>query len=283
MPKKTDTNDITTENIFDEFVESQDTLKEIQHGKEKKQIYDYLKTWNVIFMFLNITLFFVVIAFYFYGYFQEKTEKTEVIFFKPICSFILGSAYTSWDPCYSVTSVLNEYKWKLATSEEAITKEMVWIMSELYGINNFNYSNKVIFLLEKTNSRLKPLTILQDFDEIKKEFTSSFERSNVSCQNIIINEDNRMSLNCDIFSSDWDTSIIDVKNGVRSILPGWGTSISRASSFINFIENHNSKRFSVLEKPMQLSSSPTIEEWPYTQVTTINLELQYINPEYLSF
>lgn len=283
MPKQTDTNDITTENIFDEFVESQDTLKEVQHGKEKKHIYDYIKAGNYIFMSLNIILFFIIIVLYFYSYSQEKTDKTEIGFLKPVCSFMLGNVYKSGDPCYSVTSVLNEYTSKLSASEEKIAKKMISIMSELYGIINFNYSNKVIFLVDKSNSRLKPLTILQDFDKIKKEFTSSFERSNVDCSNIIISEDNIMSLDCDIFSSDWDTSIIDINDGVRSILPGWGTSISRASSFINFIENHNTKRFSVIVKPEQLVSTATLDEGPYTQVTSISLELQYINPEYLSF
>jgi len=276
--------DINTENIFDEFVESQDTAASLENEeKEKKQLYDYLKIGNYICMSLNILLFFAISIFAFYNFYQAKEEKENISVLQPVCKFLLWSTYNTWNECYSVTSMLQDYNDRISSLEEKTGDIMLNLMTEMYAINNFNYSKKITFLLDKTSSRLRPLNILNDFDTIKKEFTSSFERSNVTCSNINITDSQEMTITCEVFSSDWDTSIIDLKDGVRSLLPWGWTSISRASSFINFIDNHSSWLFSVIEKPEEFSSSTTLNEGPYTKVTVINLRLQYINPQYLSF
>lgn len=287
MPKevqKQGESSINTENIFDEFVESRENIKDIQSAdKWRKDLYDYIKTGNYVFMMMNIFLFFLIIIFSFYNYFQAKDDNSSISFLQPVCSFFLWEVNSSVSECQSVTSVLAQYNEKKSNLEEKTWNVLVGLMSEVYGLNNFNYSKKVTFLLDQTNSRLKPLRIISDFDEIKKEFTSSFERSNVTCADIQILNNSDLRVNCSVFSSDWDTSIIDLRDGVRSILSGGGTSISRASSFVNFIENHSSWLFTVVENPSVLISSPTIEEGPYTQMTTVDLVLRYTNPEYLSF
>lgn len=275
--------EINSENIFDEFIDSQDSVNNSDITKNKRWVYDYLKTLNFVFIFVNLLLFLFIITLLMYNHFQSKEEKDNIAFLQPICNFLLGEVYTSWSDCYSVTSYLSEYQSKYQNLEKDTWASTVKLMSELYAINNFNYSKKVSFLLDKTNSRLKPLDILQSFDSIKREFTSSFERSNVSCSNIDISYLNEVSMSCDVFSSDWDTSIIDLNSWVRSVLPWGGTSISRANSFINFIENHGSGLFVIKDKPDSFTSSPTSDQWPYTRVTTIDMTLQYINPEYLSF
>jgi len=285
MPKETEKqNTINTENIFDEFVESQENSWEIDASiKNTRGIYDYLQGVNYVLMFLNICLFFIIVIFSFYNYFQAKEEKTNIAFLKPVCWFLLGDVYSSGQDCNSVSSVLPEYQEQIRELQDDIGGSLTDLMVDIYSMNNFSYSKKVSFLLDATHGRMKPLTILKDFDTIKTEFTSSFERSNVSCKNLTISEWNILSISCDVFSSDWDTSIIDIRNGVRSTLPGWWTSISRASSFINFIENHDSKSFSIVEKPWELNSSQTSDGWPYTQVTSIDLILEYNNTEYLPF
>lgn len=286
MPKEVtpqEENNLNTGNIFDEFVQSHDEVKQIDEKNDsKKGLYDYIKIWNMCFMFLNTILFIALVFLTVYNHFQKKEEREDISFLKPVCSFIAGNTYTSGQECYSVTSNLKHYQGLVSDLESKIGERLVYLMWEVYALNNFTYSRKVNFILNTSQSRLRPLNILKDFDNIKKEFTSSFERSNVTCDNVTIQE-NTMSMSCDVYSSDWDTSIINMKEGVRSILPGWGTSISRAGSFINFIENHNSGLFLVTDKPNTFTSTKTVEDWPYTQVTKINLSLQYVNPEYLSF
>ena len=92
-----------------------------------------------------------------------------------------------------------------------------------------------------------------------------------------------MEVTCDAFSSHWDSKIVNLDNGNIGFVDGGGTSISRASSFIYFLDNYGDSPFKVIEKPEKLSSK-AVQGWgPYTQVTTFQLQLQYTKTEDLSF
>ena len=97
--------------------------------------------------------------------------------------------------------------------------------------NNFTNSKPVTFLLNKTDSRLKPLDILSDFDAIKNKF-EPIDKSKIQCFDMVIKDDMTLSARCEAYSSDWDSDISTVNNQKNS-----GTSISVASSFIDFMEN----------------------------------------------
>lgn len=272
-----------TENIFDEFVDSQKVSNEEILSPRDKNLYDYMRIGNMGLTVINVILFLVLIGGVFYNYFQSKEEKIDIWFLRPVCWFMLWSVYNTWQECYSISSFLPDFQWIYDVTEQETSEKLISLMWEVYDIDNFYFSKKVNFLLETTRSQLRPLVILSDFDTIKREFTSSFERSNVICSNIEISQQNTVSMNCDVFSSDWDTAIIDVKNWVRWTLPWWGTSISRASSFLNYIDQHSSGLFRVKQEPSTFSSTFTNEDWPYTQKTSISFTLEYISPQYLSF
>jgi len=283
MWKEADTKNAPTnswKNIFDEFIQDKSESTSEKSEKKSYHIYDYLRLLSKGLVFINIILFILIVFGLYYNMTQNNSERKEFTFLEPICSVLLWDIYKPWDPCYSVSSTLDDYESKFNTLEKNTIERIFPLLSNVYSISNFNFSDKVVFLNRHAKERLKPLVILQDFDAIKTDFTS--ERSNIECKNITISE-NIMSLSCDVYSSDWDTSIINLQWGVRSVLDWWGTSISRASSFINFLENHDSSRFRIIEKPQVFSSSEFSDDGPYTQFTTIDLTLQYVNPEFLSF
>jgi len=277
--KKNINNDVW-KNIFDEFIQDKTQDSSEKNKKKSYQVYDYLRVVSKILVFINVFLFITIVLWLYYNSTQANEERKELAFLEPICNVLVWDVYSSWNPCYSVSYLLSDYQKKFNTLEESTIKRIFPLISDIYSITNFNFSDKVVFLNKNSNDRLKPLIILEDFDSIKREFTS--ERSNVSCQNISLSE-NIMSLSCDIYSSDWDTNIIDLQGGIRSTLEWWWTSISRASSFINFIESHNSARFRIIQKPQVFSSNDFTDDGPYTQFTTVDLTLQYVNPDFLSF
>jgi hypothetical protein len=42
----------------------------------------------------------------------------------------------------------------------------------LYSVENFSLSKDVKFLVEKTDTKLKPLEIMSDFDQLKNSFVA---------------------------------------------------------------------------------------------------------------
>ena len=92
MPKKIipqEKNNLNTENIFDEFVQSHDDVKKIDETKKsKKNLYDYLKIGNICFTFVNVVLFIAVSFFTLYNHFQKNEERSDISFLRPVCSFI---------------------------------------------------------------------------------------------------------------------------------------------------------------------------------------------------
>ena len=276
--------DFDSQNIFDEFSESQEIWDEIQRidKQQEKDVFFYLKKSNSFIFFLNVMLFLGICVFIAYSYVQTQEKKTEYSFLSPICSLFLGNIDIEGNTCYGVNPILIEYGEKLENLKKQQAEMTVPILWEIYSIENFNLSKKVSFLLEKTNTRLRPLEILTAFDSLKSRF-ASIDKKELRCYDISIESWNIMNVTCDAFSPDWDTSIVDLRGGdtIESVA-GWGTSISRASSFIYFLENHSDSNFQILEKPNSLSKQE-IQELPYTQKTTIQLKLRYSDSSILSF
>jgi len=267
-------NDINSENIFDEFTGSQDIQEELDKNDKKweKDIYYYLGKFSGFLLTANILLFLTIIAWFWYVYVQSNDSKTEYSFLAPVCNLFLWSTEIYPSTCYGVTSALNEYNTLLDTLSEQQSKRILPLLWDTYSLENFNLSKKVAFLLEKSNDRLRPLEILGEFDTMKNIFSPT-DKSEISCYDISIAEDS-ISMTCDSFSSDWNTDIVSVENTTLKTLEWWGTSISKASSFIDFFERYPNSPFEVTKKPEKYGSE-SFQSWPYTQKTTFRFELLY--------
>ena len=275
--------EFSTQNIFDELSESKAIGEEVRELEEqqKKDIYFYLKKGNHALFSLNILIFLWLLISAAYIFIQSNTAKKEYSILEPICTFILGSNdITPWT-CYPVAPILAEYKEKQQQEVQKQSERILLLLWDIYSIQNFNFSRRATFLLEKTESRLRPTSILWEFDELKSKFAPN-DKSEVSCYNIIIENSSTMKLSCDIFSSDWDTEIVSLEEDSIFSTDRSGTSISRASSFIDFIESYPNSSFQVINKPSVLTSVG-VQNWPYTQRTTIELELGYSSVVDLSF
>jgi hypothetical protein len=279
---KPESTSIDSENIFDEFTNSEDIRNDIAKVEERtrKDMYYYMKKIVGFFYTINVIIFMILIFGSLYIFIQEKETKTEYKFLSSICNIFLGTNELTSGTCYWVTPILREYKWLLSKKIVNQSNELFPILGDIYSIENFNLSKKVSFLLEKEASRLKPLEILVAFDELKNTFSPT-DKEEISCYNLYVT-DNMLNMTCDAFSSDWNTDIVTLNKGNIEILPWWGTSISRASSFIYFIENYRESVFTIILKPESLTST-TIQSGPYTQKTTFNLEMRYALEENLPF
>lgn len=282
--KNTEENNISTDsdNIFDEFTNSDDIKEEISKKEKQQQrdMYYYIKKSGSFFFTINIILFIVLIVGAFYIYIQEGEWKKEYRFLSSVCNIFLWSTNITPGTCYGVSPILWEYENLLSNNIDSQARKIFPILWDIYSIENFNLSRKVSFLLEKSDTRLKPLEILVAFDNIKNIFSPT-DKEEISCYDMFIS-DNMLNITCDAYSSDWNTDIVTLNQGAIETLPWGGTSISRASSFIYFIENYHNSSFVILEKPQTLSYLP-IQLWPYTQKTTFTLKMEYTSKKDLIF
>lgn len=265
---------INSENIFDEFTDSKEIKEELEKTdkENEKDIYYYLKKLSWVFLILNIIFFLIIIACFGYIYIQNKEQKTEYNFLSPVCQLFLGSKSIYPSTCYWVTPTLAEFTSKLDELSKNQSQAILPLLWDTYALENFNVSKKVGFILEKWESRLRPLEILSEFDAMKDLFSST-DKSEITCYDIELAND-ILSMTCDSYSSDWNTDILSVENTALRTLNGWGTSISKASSFINFYEQYSESPFTVVEKP-DFYTSESFQSWPYTRRTTFQFSLRY--------
>jgi len=83
-----------------------------------------------------------------------------------------------------------------------------------------------------------------------------------------------LSARCEAYSSDWDSDITGVDNSKFS-----GTSISVASSFIDFLEN---SEFTVVSKQKIFDFETVSGNGIYTKKTSFDLELRYTDTNNLA-
>ncbi len=268
-------NDIHAENIFDDFQQDQ-WEEDIQNPSKEEKLYDYLSYSSRFFTSLNIILLLTLLFAYTYIFIQTQEEKKTYNFLSPFCQVFLWDVYekyAGWS-CHNLygsrQEVLNNIEIQKNTQGSNITP----ILSELYGLENFHSSKKVLFLLERSAERMRPLTILQEFDTLKNTY-SPVDKSELQCYDIEFFDSTKMRISCDAYSSDWDTAIAGLKNGVL-LYNFEGSSITRASAFMDYIENADDSPFILLSKTENLSYSQS-QKSPYTQKTSFQLELEYIS------
>lgn len=278
MPWDTSQNqntDINSENIFDEFTDSQEIKAELDENdkKNEKDIYYYLGKISSTLLWLNIILFLLIILGFAYVYIQNSETKREYTFLSPICSIFLWNGNIYPGTCYGISPALNEYNQLLEQISLQQSERILPLLGDTYSLENFNLSKKVSFILDKSNSRLKPLEILNEFDKMKNIFSPT-DKSEISCYDINI-LDHVISMTCDSFSSDWNTDIVSVESTTLKTLAWGGTSISKASSFIDFLERYPNSPFEIVNKPEKYNSE-SFQSWPYTQKTTFRFDLLYV-------
>lgn len=283
MAWKWNNTELDTQNIFDELSESQSIGEEVRKMEEqqKRDLYYYIRKMNKGLFFLNtiIVMFLAIAAIYIY--IQEKESKTEFTFLAPVCQLFLWTSDITPNTCFGITPILKEYQWKLDKEIMNQWEKLTGLVGDVYNIENLNFSRSTVFLLEKSQDRLRPLKILEEFDKLKNTF-APIDTSEISCYDLTMNSQNILQITCDAFSSDWDTSIANLSEGKLVYANAGGTSISRASSFMDFIDNYADSPFQIREKPKTLTSN-TVQSWPYTQRTTFTMELKYNEISHLSF
>jgi len=88
----------------------------------------------------------------------------------------------------------------------------------VYALENFNLSKKVVFLLDTSKNKLRASEIITSFDEIKNQY-SPVDKEEISCYDLSISDQKVLTITCDVFSSDWDTKIVSLKDGIKSTIP----------------------------------------------------------------
>lgn len=264
---------LSDNNIFEELSWSEELKQEMSNNEEKskKNTFYYLKKANTFFIPLN-TLFLIWVMLFFWFYYFQISSSQSYSFLSPICSNLISEHNNSGN-CYGVSYLLENKKNELSEIEKNQANSITPIFTDAFAKNNFHLSRKMTFLLDTSVNRLRPIEIISEFDTLKNMY-ASVDKSEITCFDIQISEDNMLSLSCDVFSSDWDKNIVIFEDGIKTNKSGWGTSITKAASFIDFIKFYDESPFTVLEQDDNFSSV-AVQIPPYTQKTTIDLELQY--------
>jgi len=248
--KKTNTNaQIDSTNIFEDFTWDSALWKEVK-AEEKKQARDmfyYLKVGGNFMKIVNLLLVLMVCSFLIYSFFQNRDSSENYGFFAPICNLFLWDVANEVSGCFGV----NYYSWQVATSLEKTKKDqfdkITPLFQHVYELDNFSNSKEISFLLEKTDSRLK-------------------------------RDDMTLSARCEAYSSDWDSDITTTDKNDKNA----GTSISIASSFVDFIENADGSHFKVMDKQKIFDYTNVSGNWIYTKKTDFDLNLRYTNTNNLA-
>ncbi len=268
-------NNIEESDIFEWFASDESLLQDVSEFEQdqSKDIYDYANITGNSFKVLNLILFVIILLFGSYIYIQNNDSYTDSKLLDPFCSVLLWDVPVPGTYCSSVSSALLSLQDTLDTQKVSQFKKISDLIAPLYLSTDFINSREVVFLYDKTKNRLRPLEIISEFDRLKNEFETT-DKSALSCYDIEISQ-NIMSAKCDTYSSDWDKNII-LPDGETKWNIG-GTSISIASSFLDYIEK-NSSTIRVIDKPKYFSSeSVSWENGWYTKKTTFFLKFEYID------
>ena len=271
-------------NIFDDFSTEDSLKKEVEEikNKEKKDAFFYIKMWSAFIGTINAILLMTLGIFFVYTLIQNDEDNSDYSIFTPICNIFLWDVAKDIDTCYSVSYYTKQVEKKLEDEKIYQTKEVSSLIGDIYFIENFTHSKAVSFLVNMSKTKLDPMEILSHFDMLKNKF-EPVDKSKITCENISIRDSDILEARCYSYSSDWDTKISEVKKWVLSQSKWWGTSISVASSFINFIENYSESRFQVVDKQKIFFTTDVTGKGIYTKRTPFTLMLQYNNSKNINF
>lgn len=272
-------NDFDNSNIFDELTKDIDLENSIIKMKEdsEKDVYDYLYFYSGIFKFINYILLFIIVFSFSYIYIQKSENLYQNTYLDLFCPLFLWdvSDYVSsnWDTCSSIESFkINFQKYVLDTEKNNQFSKIIELLPSVYALENLSKSKETTFLLDKAQTRLKVLTILQEFDKLKNDYYS-VDKSKIECRDITIDSRNILKASCSAYSTNWDESILWYDWNEKDKMVSW-TSISVANSFLNYIRTTNSN-FTLINKQKTFSSENVFGKGFYYYKTDFSLEMKY--------
>lgn len=269
--------DINSTNIFDEFgSDNLSLMEEVEKLKEEaqKDIYYYLNiAWKILgyIFWLFLLLFLVLLS---YLYIQKSDSFYDKAFLDPVCNFMLWETPNPSDyiGCSSISSTNKFYIEKLGDLKKEQAIKVFPLISLVYEQENFLKSKEITFLLNKSENKFKVLDVLSRFDKLKNDYVWIYNKDRIVCSDILLDsEDNIFSVKCEAFSSDFDNKILWLSWARDDLL--WGTSISIANSFLNYIER-TSKDFTLIDKQRVFKSSNITWEKGYTNKTPFDITLK---------
>jgi uncharacterized membrane protein len=268
---------IDSTNIFDEFSGDEVLKEEIEKIKiiREKNSYYYLSIISKFLKFFNTIFILIFITFWVYMYIQNDSTITNADYLNPICNLFVESTWRQ-SSCASVSALLKINKDNYEKKEKFFYESNLSLVWKVYDISNFIFSKEVTFLLHRTENKLRSLEILEEFDKLKNEF-EPINKSRLKCSNISINSSYILKMSCSAYSWNWDNKILwfSGKNTGQDNI--WWTSISRASSFINFLEKKEKSKFILLNKQKVFDFVGVVGEGWYTRKTDFKLELKFKN------
>lgn len=270
-------NEINSTNIFDEFENEPSLVSDVKKLKieQNKDVFFYISmTWKLLQNLFLVFLFFIIFAATYIYIQNDKTLENESLL-NPICSLLNKTVPKPDDlgSCSSLSYTKNFYEEELKKLKVEVAQQTLSVLSILYEEKNFNKTKDVLFLLNKTDSKLSVLEILDKFNNLKLEFWW-IDKRKVQCRNFLIERwDNTLSMKCEAFSKGFEKWIIWFSwdkswNTIR-----W-TSITIANSFINYIEK-NTDDFTVIERQKVFNNISVVGEknW-YTNKTSFDVKLK---------
>jgi len=258
-----------------------DSLDVDKSPKNKKWPFEYIKITTRYLFLLNLILWIMVFLLWAYVNIQQDETLWNKSFLDPVCNFLL------WDwiintqaSCSSISFLQKDYEDKYNSLKNDIAKKVALLLEDVYTIENFINSREVSFLINSTNNRMRPLDIINSFDNLKNDFSPN-DKKVIRCSNMSINNDNTIEFNCSAYSTSWERSnparwewIIWEHWDRSKWLLEW-TSISIAASFLNFIERNPQYNFIIVEKQNTFTSENIVWEWTFVRKTDFNFTLKY--------
>ena len=263
-----------TLNIFDDFIDDsslKENIKEIVKDQEKDVFYYIKIIQKVLKILIFLLLIFVVLA-YSYVSIQKNNEYKNSSFIDPLCFIILWDIVNNNIYCSSVESLFNQYTQELKTLKNEQLSSINDIFETTYKIENFLDSKEVIFLKNKTDTKLDVVTIIDKFDKLLNTF-ETISKEKLHCFNMEVFSDNTLKVSCEAFSAWYDTYIKWYDWTAKKSV--WWTSISYANSFINFIKTQYPEFLIINEQKMFDYTPLLLEDNWFTDKTKFSLELKY--------
>ncbi len=266
-------------NIFEDFDLDSDLWKEVE---EKDSYYVFTKISWVI-KYFNLLLIVILIASYYYVTVQNDDEKKDVSYLDPLCFIFLWDDIDKWDStfCSSISSINKWLNDNLLNLKKDLFSKVVSLLPDAYQNDNFLNSKEIVFLLEKTENRLRPINILSEFDDLLNWYDPSV-KERILCWWVDISSDWILSTTCTAFSVAWENP--DIEDKTQWIVwfdwdsdwerVSW-TSISVASSFLNYLETTTSN-FTLLDKQKSFNKKEVTDNifW-FTSSTDFTLRMMY--------
>lgn len=269
--------DLENINIFDELSSDDYKSKKKEVLSKEEKILRWISIVSSSCQTIWVLLFIAAACLFWYIKLQSQEEFKANTFLFPFCPILIWDIVLDDWKCTTVSSLNKEYSDKKTKLLKEQTEKIIAMLEPLYVENSFTKSKSVVFLSDKSKSKIEVLSMIEKFDDLKTNFW--FEKSKIQCEEINIDSDNIFSASCTAYSVWYEDGIrwFDWTNDTRV---SW-TSISIATSFLNYIEK-NSDDFSVINKQKAFNSEDTSIEWTwYTQKTDFDIFLKY-NPTTLS-